>query len=51
LVKTFALRELVARLQALMRRGAADRPMLLMCGDLTLEPISRMVTGPVPSCS
>jgi two-component system OmpR family response regulator len=44
LVKPFALRELVARLQALLRRGATSRPTVLECGDLTLDPVSRAVT-------
>jgi two-component system OmpR family response regulator len=44
LVKPFALRELVARLQALLRRGASSRPTVLECGDLTLDPVSRVVT-------
>jgi two-component system OmpR family response regulator len=44
LVKPFALRELVARLQALLRRGATSRPTVLECGDLTLDPVSRTVS-------
>jgi two-component system OmpR family response regulator len=44
LVKPFALRELVARLQALLRRGATSRPTVLECGDLTLDPVSRVVS-------
>jgi two-component system, OmpR family, response regulator len=44
LVKPFALRELVARLQALLRRGATSRPTVLECGDLVLDPVSRTVT-------
>ena len=44
LVKPFALRELVARLQALLRRGTTSRPTVLECGDLALDPISRVVT-------
>jgi two-component system OmpR family response regulator len=44
LVKPFALRELVARLQALLRRGTTSRPTVLECGDLTLDPVSRVVT-------
>jgi two-component system OmpR family response regulator len=44
LVKPFALRELVARLQALLRRGAPSRPTVLECGELRLDPVSRVVT-------
>jgi two-component system OmpR family response regulator len=44
LVKPFALRELVARMQALLRRGTNSRPTVLECGDLTLDPVSRLVT-------
>jgi two-component system OmpR family response regulator len=42
LVKPFALRELVARLQALLRRGTTSRPTVLECGDLSLDPAARV---------
>jgi two-component system OmpR family response regulator len=38
LVKPFAFDELVARLRALIRRGAGPRPSLLVVGDLELDP-------------
>jgi len=41
LIKPFSLRELLARLRALMRRGAAERPTVLAVGDLRLDPASR----------
>jgi two-component system OmpR family response regulator len=41
LTKPFSLRELLARLRALMRRGAAERPAVLLVGDLRLDPASR----------
>jgi two-component system OmpR family response regulator len=43
LVKPFAFAELVARLRALMRRGATPRPARLAVGDLVLDPASRTV--------
>jgi two-component system OmpR family response regulator len=43
LTKPFSLRELLARLRALMRRGAAERPAVLEVGDLRLDPASRRV--------
>jgi two-component system OmpR family response regulator len=43
LTKPFSLRELLARLRALMRRGAAERPAVLAVGDLQLDPASRRV--------
>jgi two-component system, OmpR family, response regulator len=43
LTKPFSLRELLARLRALMRRGAAERPAVLVAGDLQLDPASRRV--------
>lgn len=47
LVKPFAFAELLARLRALLRRGAAPRPVQLIVGDLVLDPASRTVTrGP-----
>jgi two-component system, OmpR family, response regulator len=44
LTKPFSFAELVARLRALMRRGAAERPAVLSSGDLRLDPASRRVT-------
>ena len=38
LPKPFAFAELLARLRALVRRGAAERPALLGVGDLRLDP-------------
>jgi two-component system OmpR family response regulator len=43
LVKPFAFAELLARLRALARRGAVERPTVLAVGDLTLDPASRRV--------
>ena len=43
LVKPFALAELHARLRALVRRDPAERPVVLTVGDLTLDPVSRVV--------
>ena len=43
LTKPFSFRVLVARLRALMRRGAPERPMLLTAGTLTLDPAQRTV--------
>ena len=43
LTKPFALPELVARLRALMRRGAHARPAVLEVGDLSLDPATREV--------
>lgn len=42
--KPFALSELTARLQALLRRGAPQRPVVLSCGDLVLDPVAKTVT-------
>jgi two-component system copper resistance phosphate regulon response regulator CusR len=45
LVKPFAFAELVARIQALLRRGhTAPQPAELRIGDLTIEPARRRVT-------
>ena len=44
LVKPFAFAELVARLRALARRGSTPRPTALTCGDVVLDPASRLVT-------
>jgi two-component system OmpR family response regulator len=43
LTKPFSLRELLARLRALMRRGATERPTVLEVGDLRLDPAARRV--------
>jgi two-component system OmpR family response regulator len=43
LVKPFAFAELLARLRALVRRGAQPRPSVLTAGDLELDPASREV--------
>src|SRR6202023_1370755 len=43
LTKPFSLRELLARLRALMRRGAGERPTVVRVGDLRLDPASRRV--------
>lgn len=40
LSRPFAFEELVARIHALLRRGARPRPPILRCGDLTLDPAS-----------
>jgi DNA-binding response OmpR family regulator len=44
LVKPFAFVVLVARLRALIRRGAPQRPVVLSAGDLCLDPMRRLVT-------
>jgi two-component system OmpR family response regulator len=43
LTKPFAFDELLARLRALVRRGAAERPAVLAVGDLRLDPATRRV--------
>ena len=43
LTKPFALAELHARLRSLTRRDARERPVVLQCGDLSLDPVSRLV--------
>ena len=43
LTKPFSFAELLARLRALMRRGAAERPPVLRVGDLELDPAARSV--------
>jgi two-component system OmpR family response regulator len=43
LTKPFAFDELLARLRALMRRGAKERPSVLCVGDLSLDPATREV--------
>ncbi|UGS36063.1 response regulator transcription factor [Capillimicrobium parvum] len=44
LVKPFDFGELVARIRALLRRGAPERPAVLVEGDLELDPAARWVT-------
>jgi DNA-binding response OmpR family regulator len=44
LTKPFAFAELVARLHALLRRSAITRPVVLTLGDLSLDPVSQVVT-------
>jgi DNA-binding response OmpR family regulator len=44
LTKPFSHAVLVARLRALLRRGAAERPTVLEAGDLRLDPATRRVT-------
>ncbi len=43
LTKPFSFIVLVARLRALVRRGAPERPVVLSAGDLTLDPTRRRV--------
>ena len=43
LTKPFAFAELLARIHALVRRGAGERPAILRCGDLVLDPGSHTV--------
>jgi two-component system, OmpR family, response regulator len=43
LTKPFAFIELAARLRALVRRGAKQRPSVLRVGDLALDPATRVV--------
>ena len=43
LAKPFSHAVLVARLRALLRRGARERPPLLEAGDLRLDPAARLV--------
>ena len=44
LTKPFSFLVLVARLRALLRRGAPQRPAILSAGDLSLDPAARRVT-------
>jgi two-component system OmpR family response regulator len=44
LTKPFSFTELFARLRALVRRGAGERPAVLQAGDLALDPATRKVT-------
>jgi two-component system OmpR family response regulator len=43
LTKPFAFAELAARVRALVRRGAVERPTVLSAGDLSLDPATREV--------
>jgi two-component system OmpR family response regulator len=43
LTKPFSFAELLARLRALVRRGAPERPPVLRVGDLTVDPAGRRV--------
>jgi two-component system OmpR family response regulator len=43
LIKPFDFGELVARLRALVRRGAPERPAVLTVGDLVVDPAARSV--------
>lgn len=43
LTKPFSFAELLARLRALVRRGQAERPVVLEVGDLRLDPASHQV--------
>ena len=43
LTKPFSSAVLLARLRALVRRGARERPVVLEAGDLTVDPASRTV--------
>jgi two-component system OmpR family response regulator len=43
LAKPFSFAELLARLRALARRGAVERPAILEIGDLRLDPAARKV--------
>jgi two-component system OmpR family response regulator len=43
LPKPFSFAELLARLRALVRRGAVERPLVLEVGDLRLDPATREV--------
>ena len=45
LTKPFSYVVLVARLRALLRRGARQRPAVLRAGDLSLDPARRRVAG------
>ena len=44
LVKPFSFGELLARLRALMRRGASERPSVLEVDDVVLDPATHVVT-------
>jgi two-component system OmpR family response regulator len=42
--KPFSFMVLLARLRSLTRRGVTERPTVLACGDLTLDPATKTVT-------
>src|SRR3989304_4277971 len=44
LTKPFSVAEMLARIRALIRRGAVERPSVLRVGDLTLDPASKGVS-------
>jgi two-component system OmpR family response regulator len=44
LTKPFSFVVLIARIRALIRRGAPERPVVLAAGDLELDPARRLVT-------
>lgn len=44
LTKPFAFEELLARVRALLRRGAPSQPATLTVADLSLDPVTRQVT-------
>jgi two-component system, OmpR family, response regulator len=44
LIKPFDFGELVARVRALLRRGAPERPAVVVAGDLEVDPATRVVT-------
>jgi two-component system, OmpR family, response regulator len=44
LAKPFSFEELLARMRALIRRGAPPRPTLLTVGDLRLDPAAQLVS-------
>ena len=44
LTKPFAFSELLARIQAVLRRSGLTRPVVLRSGELALDPSSRLVT-------
>jgi two-component system OmpR family response regulator len=44
LAKPFSFAELAARVRALVRRGASERPAVVSVGDLELDPAARRVT-------
>ncbi len=50
LTKPFSHAVLVARLRALLRRGARERPAVLVAGDLRLDPAHGGPGAARPSC-
>ncbi len=44
LTKPFAFEELLARVRALLRRGAPTQPLILTLADLSLDPVTHQVT-------